>query len=308
MSISGYTIPTGKAVKGSAVAANFQGYYRRQYCPVKCCPVIARIFEMMSRKFAILLMAVVLSGCGKPPQKVRIPFEAVFAGSAIGCDDSSAVNLTDLRFYVFDVQLVDEFGNTQQLELTADGLWQRGGLALIDLESGSGSCSNGTSETNAVVRGKVPQGNYRGLEFTVGVPFEWNHGDPLTAESPLGDPDMHWHWRGGYKFLRAGMRSANDGFWIHLGSTGCQGTIRNITGCNAPNRVTVRLHEYVPGDTVIADLAALVSQDDLDDGVPGDCSSGPAETPCADAFRALGLDHASGAASGAQRLFSGRHR
>ena len=77
--------------------------------------------------------------------------------------------------------------------------------------------------------------------------FDLNHDNPLTAEPPLDDPDMHWHWRSGYKFLRAGIRTATDGFWIHAGSAGCEGTVGNITGCRFPNRIDVFLPDFVPG-------------------------------------------------------------
>jgi len=115
---------------------------------------------------------------------------------------------------------------------------------------------------------------------------------------------MHWHWRGGYKFLRAGLKNDADSFWLHLGSTGCAGTIQNITGCNAPNRVAVRLENFRPGDVVLLDLAALVDASSLDEGMPTDSSSGPAEKHCAAAFAALGLEHATGRPDGVQQLFS----
>ena len=254
-----------------------------------------------------MLAAGLLSACGEPPVRVQIPFLAVFAGAPIACDGSGGTELTDLRFYVFDARLTDTTGHDRQLELTADKDWQQANLALLDLETGSGHCMNGTSEVNNVLTGTVAAGDYQGLSFTLGVPFEQNHTDPLLAVPPLGDAAMHWHWRGGYKFLRAGFATADDGFWIHLGSTGCEGTLQNISGCSAPNRVTVRLDDFVPGrDIVVVDLGELISRAELGDATPSNCSSGPAESDCVAAFRALGLDHASGATSSMQRLFSSR--
>lgn len=237
-----------------------------------------------------------------------MPFQAVFRGAPIVCNEAAGVQLTDLRFYVADIGLTDSAGNRRELTLDADDTWQQARLALVDLENGEAGCANGTAARHAVLTGTIRQGSYRGLDFTLGVPFARNHGDPLSAAAPLGDADMHWHWRGGHKFLRAGLRTANDGFWMHLGSTGCRGTIGHITACDSPNRVTVRLADYVPGDTVTIDLAGLVATGELDDGTPTDCSSGPAEEHCVNAFSALGLAHDSGAASGEQRLFSRRDR
>ena len=116
---------------------------------------------------------------------------------------------------------------------------------------------------------------------------------------------MHWHWRSGYKFIRAGVATTDDSFWIHVGSSGCAGTVRNVTGCRSPNRVAVTLDEFVPNQSVVAiDLGAFFDGNDFSDGNPTDCSSGPAETQCVAPFAALGIDFESGAASGSQRVFS----
>lgn len=262
---------------------------------------------MNQRLVMMLLAAILCVACSEPTLDVRIPFEVKFSGESISCDEQGDIMLTDLRFYVSEIQLTNSVGANHDLKLDSDGLWQQSNLALLDLENGRGECTNGTSDTNAILRGTVAQDEYRALRFTLGVPFENNHGDPLLAAAPLDDAAMHWHWRGGYKFLRAGIRDRDDSFWLHLGSTGCEGTIQNITGCNAPNRVSVELRDFVPGrDVVVLDLAELIASGSLDDSVATDCSSGPAEKHCADAFAALGIDHASGSSVGKQRVFTRR--
>lgn len=262
---------------------------------------------MLQRIACLLLPAGLMLACAKPPVPVEIAFSATISGTPIACESDNRVQLTDLRFYVHDLRLLGAGGESQAVELPDDGAWQHAGLALLDLENGTGACSNGTPAIHSVIVGTVPRGDYRGLTFTLGVPFEHNHRDPLLAAAPLDDAAMHWHWRGGYKFLRAGVRTANDGFWVHLGSTGCKGTIQNISACAAPNRVNVRLDDFVPGRDIIAiDLGALLAAGELDDGVRTDCSSGPAEAHCAAAFLALGLDHLRGTASSAQRVFASR--
>ncbi len=201
--------------------------------------------------------------------------------------------------------MLDQAGNTQPVELHADIPWQQPDLALIDLENGEGPCTGGTADTYAYLVGGVPPGDYTGLRFTVGVPFDRNHANPLTAGAPLDDPAMHWHWRSGYKFIRAGVATANDGFWIHVGSAGCEGTVRNISGCRFPNRVIVELDGFVPNDDAVAiDLKALFDGINFDDGVPGDCSSGPSESACTAPFAALGIDFVTGDLTGQQRVFS----
>ena len=245
-----------------------------------------------------------MCSCSEPYLGIKIPFIATWQGDAIRCGDGE-VALSDLRFFVSEVRLVATDGRTQALKLHADIPWQQPGVALIDLEDGQGACSNGTSEQFAYLVGSAPPGNYTTLRFTVGVPFEQNHANPLTADAPLDDPAMHWHWRSGYKFIRAGVATTDDSFWIHVGSSGCAGTVRNVTGCRSPNRVAVTLDEFVPNQSVVAiDLGAFFDGNDFSDGNPTDCSSGPAETQCVAPFAALGIDFESGAASGSQRVFS----
>ena len=249
-----------------------------------------------------------LAACGETTRTVAIPFAVEYGSVPLGCDEqTSGLALTDLRFYVHDLQLVRDGGGTVPLVLEVDPVWQQENLALVDLENGAGSCLNGTTIIHTIVRGQARVGDYSGLRFTLGVPFDSNHADPLLATPPLDDSAMHWSWRGGYKFLRAGIESPNDGFWIHLGSTGCKGTIRNITGCDNPNRVIVELPGFVPDESVVTlDLEQLLAGTDLTDGVATDCSSGPGEAHCSAAFAAFGIEFATGETNATQRVFETR--
>ncbi len=260
---------------------------------------------MIRRLVSLLLCTQVLLSCSDAKAPLNIAFVPVFGGQQLTCDNpGDVVQLTDLRFYVSEVQLLTADGELVDMLLEADTLWQQTDLAFLDFENGLGHCDNGTSNVNSFLRGYAREQDYVGLRFTVGVPFERNHADPLLATAPLGEGAMHWHWRAGYKFLRAGIQTADDGFWLHLGSTGCKGTVQEISGCNSPNRVRVELNDFVPGkDVVEVDLAALVAHVQLEDGIGTDCSSGPAETSCVAPFAALGLDHETGKASSSQQVF-----
>jgi uncharacterized repeat protein (TIGR04052 family) len=254
----------------------------------------------------ILVGAALLLGasCSEPYLGVKLPFVATWAGKTIHCDNSD-IALSDLRLYVSSIELYDRSGRAQPLELHDNLQWQQSELALIDLEDGTGACINGSSETYPYLVGSLPPGDYQGIRFTVGVPFERNHADPLLAARPLDDAAMHWHWRSGYKFLRAGIRTPDDGVWIHVGSAGCEGTVRAISGCRFPNRVTVELPEFVPGrDSIAIDLNVLFAKVDLSNATATNCSSGPPESTCIAPFAALGIDFESGKPAGQQRVFS----
>jgi uncharacterized repeat protein (TIGR04052 family) len=259
---------------------------------------------LSARNIAILAVAWLCASCSQWDHPVKIPFVATWQGEAIDCA-STGVALSDLRFYVSNIQLVDASGTSHDVRFATERAWQNDAVALIDLEDGAGACQNGTTAMSDHVLGVAVVREYRGLRFTIGVPFRLNHADPLTAKPPLDDPDMHWHWRSGYKFLRAGIRTDDDGFWIHAGSAGCEGTVGNITGCKFPNRIDVFLPDFEVGKDVISiDLAALAAGVDLTDQTPSDCSSGPSETACTAPFSALGLDFASGKQSNSQSVFS----
>lgn len=254
-------------------------------------PVITRTMTLARRPASSLLLATLLfvsSACTQPRTSFEFEFVATWNGEVVQCG-SYPTQISDLRFYVSDVVITDTAGREHGLELTADD-WQQEKVALIDLENGGGACRNGTKEIHSVLSGTSTATEVTGVRFTVGVPFEQNHANPLLAAAPLDDAAMHWHWRSGYKFLRAGVEAADDSFWIHLGSTSCEGTVQNIRGCNSPNRVTVNLPEFSPGaDRIEVRLSELFRGIKLDDSERSDCSSGPAEANCEAPFAALGL-------------------
>lgn len=246
----------------------------------------AKPFSSAYTRISIVLVIVSLAACSPDRIPFDIRFTASFNGTALDCN-STPVALTDLRFYVSDVKL----DSGESVPLLRDDLWQTRELVLIDLEDGSGFCRNGSTEKNAQLRGTLPADFEKGISFTVGVPFELNHADPLLAEAPLDNSVMHWHWRSGYKFLRAGVTSEDDGFWMHLGSAACHGTVGDVSRCDKPNRVTVTLPDFALGDSVDIDLGQLLIASELDDGARSNCSSGPAEQACTSPFAALGLMH-----------------
>ena len=255
--------------------------------------------------FALIALSS-LASCDRWDLGVEIPIVATWKGQPIGCVGEGAV-LSDLRFYLSNPQLIDKKGKRHDVRFATEFAWQNDAVALIDLEDGTGDCTNGTAAMSDRVIGVARARDYRGLHFTIGVPFRLNHENPLTATPPLDDPAMHWHWRSGYKFLRAGVRTGNDGFWIHGGSAGCEGTVGHITGCRFPNRIDVILPDFVPGRSVVeVDLAELLSGTDLTDEDASDCSSGPPETACVAPYAALGIDFATGRVNGPQRVFATR--
>ncbi len=121
----------------------------------------------------------------------------IYAGVGVGQPGTYQVN--DWRFYIHDVALVRTDGSRQTLALDQDGIWQYQNLALLDLRK---DCGSGALPTNAAVAGAVPDADYTGICFKVGVPYSLNHINDATAPSPLNASGMLWNWRGGRKFIR----------------------------------------------------------------------------------------------------------
>lgn len=262
-----------------------------------------------------ILVALVASACSD--REVTIVFaplvgdqEATCGGTyeGIGTTDSS-LTLNDFRFYLYDLALVADDGTAVPVILDEVPGFQAGSVALVDFETGGADCPMGTTERHSAITGVVEEDrDFTGIRFTLGVPSDLNHQDVSTAAAPLNIPGMFWSWNAGYKFLRVDASSTglDGGFFIHLGSTGCEGDGRgNVTGCVQENRVTVELSDFDPeNDQVAVDLAALLAETDIDNNAtePALCMSGFDDTDCESIFHGLGLDF-QGAAGGAQRLF-----
>jgi len=264
---------------------------------------------------------------GSGAQAVTIDVEAHVGAAPFDCTSTypglgtagTEVGLSDFRFYVTDVRLLEVgTGAEVAMSLTQDGLWQHTadgasagqGVALLDFEDGAGSCLNGTSETNTSIVGSVPEGEYDGIKFVLGVPHELNHADVATAPSPLNLSAMFWNWNGGYKFLRVDSSpvASPDPFNMHLGSTMCMGDpeLGEVVTCGNPNRTEVELAAFdASTDVIVFDYAALVANSDLtvnQVGAPG-CQSMPTDTDCVEPFAAIGIDHTNGSLLGTQAVF-----
>jgi uncharacterized repeat protein (TIGR04052 family) len=241
------------------------------------------------------------------------PFACGTAYDGIG-RTGARVTASDFRFYVHDVRLVNAHGDTVRAALQARAPWQDADVALLDFEDGSATCANGTPETNGDVVVMAPPGEYRGVAFTLGVPFGRNHGELSTQAPPLSLSRLFWSWNGGYKFMRVDMRasqgdSAATGWVIHLGSTGCtvpEGA-KSPTVCAQPNRAHVALGNFDPSrDVIVADLAALLAASDVRSNQPQTalgCMSAPTDVDCGGLFASLGLAHPSADASTARPFF-----
>jgi len=244
----------------------------------------------------------------------QAPFACGKSYAGIGTTGST-ITPTDFRFFVSDVSLVRGDGTAVPVTLDQDGTWQYRNLALLDFEDGTGPCRNGNAAVNTEIRGKAPKGAYTGLRFTLGVPFDLNHGDPTLAPSPLNITSMFWVWKAGYRFVKIDLASSGQpdkrldyapgngdarkersvGFPVHVGSAGCVSASLTTppSSCQFPNRPTITLERFDPArNVVVADLADLLSHANVDANTPNTapgCMSEPTDPDCEGVMQALGL-------------------
>jgi len=255
---------------------------------------------------------------GEQTQDVTLQFAARVGDEDAACGQTypgvgamgSEIELRDLRFFVSEVHLVDGDGNETEVMLEQDGTWQYENVALLDFEDGSAACSEQTTaETNTTVRGTVDAGNYVGIHFTVGVPFELNHLDVDAAdtEPPLNTPGMFWVWAAGRKFMRIDINTDEmppDNAWnFHLGTQGCMAPSPMEPPedvCTRPARVDVLLPTGFDPEVgaVVLDLEALYTDVDVtadtEMTASGCMSFMPDVNECQQIFPNLGLDWATG--------------
>jgi uncharacterized repeat protein (TIGR04052 family) len=268
-------------------------------------------------------------------QAVKLNFAAEVNGQTFACGRQypavgttrSTITPADFRYYVSEVQLLTADGRAVPVQLEQDGVWQLENIALLDFEDASGPCRNGTPAMNTSVRGQVLVGRYTGVRFTLGIPFERNHGDPTVSPAPLNSTAMFWNWQGGYKFLKfdttssgitpetpaaASAQGAVTRYSVHLGSTVCAAASRTSapSACQHPNRITVEFRNFDPAkSTIVADMGRVLKSANVDVNAPKTspgCMSFPGDADCPPVMGALGLAYDGQPAPGAQQLFAVR--
>jgi uncharacterized repeat protein (TIGR04052 family) len=240
-----------------------------------------------------------LGGCTAPEQPVQLRFTL---------RDANAVHR--LQFYLHDIVLISEAGKTYPLSLKSHAPWQSDRVALLDFA--------GATTKRAVVEGSAMRDRYTGVRFVIGVPFDLNHANQLTATAPLDRADMFWSWQSGYKFLRLDLAAGEHEAAFHLGSTGCSSAsvLRPPQQpCAQPNRIRVELTGFdpltQPIEMHVSEIVAALGANET-----RACTGDYSQASCAQAFAATGLDALTGECLGAgdaaerpcmqQRLFTVR--
>jgi uncharacterized repeat protein (TIGR04052 family) len=260
-------------------------------------------------------------------QNITLNFALQAGSEKVACGQKIALGATqgmtellDARLYVSEVRVMTESGEAFPVELTQDGAWQYENVVLLDFENATGACQ-GTPETNLQIIGETEADDpIVGVAFMVGIPEELNHLDAATAVAPLNVTDMWWAWLFGYKFMKVdlmieptmamdnqategeaiseeaseaeasadhGGESVQNGWFIHLGSTGCVGedfVFPPDAPCANPNRIEVTLENLdFTANTIVLDLNKLLQRVDVSRSLqlePPGCMSEATDPDC----------------------------
>lgn len=239
--------------------------------------------------FRIFLMMIILSivACSEREKHSSITFSPTLENQAFQCDkeyvlDNDQWKLSQFYFYISQVSLQDTQGNWQSHSLKNTPLQSRN-VALL------GQSCRDTQKGNWQLLFEEPLvlSDFKKIKFSLGIPFELNHLNPLTQESPLNDSTMFWVWQTGHKFIRLEMDSERDDWVFHLGSTGCKSpsVMRSPSkACLYPNLYSfeVEISETHP---LIFDLSILTQGFSLSS--KASCQSEHENTYCQSIFNNL---------------------
>ena len=200
---------------------------------------------------------------------ININFALTYQNHPISCGPNTTnklpFSLTDFRLYLHNIELQDQQNQWHQIKLT-NNQWQNDSTVLLDFEDASGDCTSGNLPTNTQISGLSIE-SPKAIRFTLGVPFELNHQNPLTAKAPLNESTMHWHWQSGYKFLRAEFKQVLEqkneqqhaNLRLHIGSLQCKGEVNNISHCEKPNRATYTIANFDAAKSITIAIDKLIN-------------------------------------------------
>ncbi|MFZ1568240.1 MAG: MbnP family copper-binding protein [Thiolinea sp.] len=291
-----------------------------------------------------LAFAFALTACGGGDDNsntttLSIPFVAKAGSVEVACGNeltglgqsADKGTMADFAFYIHDIKFKTKNGQTVSAKLDkSDFQDPEYGVALLDFQNKTDSCTGAAKPTNKVVYASVnnlSSADIVGIEFKVGVPSAANHHNASISVAPYNRSGMAWSWQSGHKFMRLDVNpshkvqlaytvngaNVSNSYFFHLGSTGCSGdpTTGAVVNCTAPNRPTITLTtdfkvSNLTTSKIVRDYAKLMESINIntDAVMPPGCMSGSSDIECMNIFNNLGMSHGAHTATGLQKVFS----
>ena len=246
---------------------------------------------MIMKRTLYGMIILILVGCTDSKSPAELTFSPVFSTQKITCNTEIDIqdkkwNINQLQFYVSNVELKNSQDKWHKisLKITPD---QTGNIALLGRSCGETESGNWRLKFSH----EITLADYTAIRFSLGVPFEQNHLNPLTQASPLNVSSMFWVWQTGHKFARIEMNSEFDDWLFHLGSTGCKSpsVMRSPSdACLYPNLYTMEL-ALTDTNEIVFDLANLLG--DLKLSMETSCQSEHDNAACQQLFSHLNQEN-----------------
>lgn len=242
---------------------------------------------MILRRAVYTILIFVLIGCSEKNQPTELTFIPVFNGQKMACNTGIVIQgetwfVSQFQFFVSNIEFKNKQGQWHQpaLSVTPE---QMENIALLGNVCQSAEAGNWQLK----FANNINFDDVNTIRFSLGVPFEQNHLNPLTQASPLNVSSMFWVWQTGHKFARIEMKSEFDDWLFHLGSTGCKSpsVMRSPSdACLYPNLYTMEF-TFIDSKKIVFDLANLLG--DLKLSMDSSCQSEHDNTACQQLFSHL---------------------
>ena len=257
--------------------------------------------NLVSAKWLLVMtMTLLLGGCFDKELTTQLSFKTSYQGIALNCNtffsqENEQWSYNQLQFFISNVSVKKKDGSWYSWTMT-ETPYQTSNVGLLGEVCGENNkTENGSGNANWQLNFSSDEdlSQVSEIRFTLGIPFEFNHLNPLTQASPLNDSSMFWVWQSGHKFLRLEMENKTDDWIFHLGSTGCKAPSAMRAPkvpCINSNRVTFELSINQGAEvknSITFDLAKLFNGLKL----RGDnsCQSDTDNPTCQQLFNNLGL-------------------
>lgn len=250
-----------------------------------------------------------------------------------GPDQNYSIGVSDLRFFVSNIQFFDTSGTTITTTLDDTNFQlnhEAGTVALIDFTSTEPStycaqAQEGTARTNTVITGSSSSDAIASISFDIGVPQSLMKA-VIAATDNLNDTpsplsELYWSWASGYRHFVMNFTTMDtthtdmvENSGLHIGSRDCGGATKALSDqdeCGLLNTPKVLLNNFNPADDIITvDVAAILNNAKNTDFTMGDnfglqCHSAATQAACASLFPNFGLNLDAGTADAANNIVFG---
>ena len=238
--------------------------------------IVKNIIKKFSYGSVVCVVGLILFGCNKGVNNSSVVFSLQFQDKKINCGQPTVhgMELSQFWFYLSQVKM-EVNGEWRDITLP-DTKWQHKNVALLGQH-----CSDNTEKNWQLVLNKDELVNGEKLAFSIAVPFELNHQNPLQAQSIFDNANMFWTWQQGYKSLRLDLKNDKEGWAYHIGAVGCKSpsVMRAPKAeCREPNNINIEILDFKFNRNIVLDISRILSHIELSS--ESRCLSMPHQKSC----------------------------